>query len=251
MLSIFRPVFDALVSLAFPRMCDLCENQVDSLADGVTCSECWEKLWNLDRLARCPRCHYPLLGDCPSSTNSCRQCQEMRLDLLRFAGSYEGALRSNLLLLKVRPHLCRRMKELTLSKLKRERELLSADLLIPVPLHPLRLRERGYNQAEVIAKFIARTFDLQLERHFLVRVKHTDPHRAGMDSQERSRSVSGAFAVTDRERIKDKTILLVDDIYTTGATLNECARELKEAGARAVYGFTVARAISDALIGGS
>jgi ComF family protein len=163
--------------------------------------------------------------------------------VLRFAGPYEGALRSNLLFLKKHAHVCHRMRERIRSQLKREEELLSADSLIPVPLHPQRLKERGYNQAEVIARLVARAFDRPLDGRSLVRVKHTDPHRAGMDPTARTKSVSNAFDVTEPERVKGMTVLLVDDIYTTGATLNECARVLRKAGAKSIYAFTVARTI--------
>jgi ComF family protein len=168
----------------------------------------------------------------------------MKLDLLRFVGPYEGALRSNLLFLKTRDHLCRRLREMITDRLSREEQLLSANLLIPVPLHPRRQKERGYNQAEVIAKLITSTFDRPLNRRSLIRVKHTDPHRAGMDSAARTKSVSNAFDVVKPEEVGGKKIMLVDDIYTTGATLNECARVLSEAGASDVYAFTVARTIT-------
>lgn len=116
--------------------------------------------------------------------------------------------------------------------------------IVPVPLHPLRLRERGFNQAAVIAKVVAREMGIPLDSRTVIRIKHTDRHRAGMDEVARMKSVARAFAVTRPERIRGETILLVDDVFTTGATLNACSRVLVEAGAKAVYGFTVARVMT-------
>jgi ComF family protein len=168
--------------------------------------------------------------------------------LLRFVGPYVGALRENVLFLKDHPHVCPRLKAMITETFQREDRLHSATRVMPVPLHPLRRKERGFNQAELIAQIIAREAKFPLDRHTLARVKHTNPHRAGMDAQARAKSVGEAFAVKRPDEIRDQTVLLVDDVFTTGATLNACAHVLLQAGAKAVYGFTIARVMGEALI---
>lgn len=242
--EMWRLLVDALVSVVFPQACTLCGRPVEGLAEGITCSLCWQAMPDLAAHARCPRCHAPLMIIPPTSENArCRRCEGLTLDLLRFVGPYEGALRANVLRLKTQPQVCRRLREMIGEVVRREPLFHQAEVVIAVPLHPERQRERGYNQAELIARIVARALALPVATDVLHRVRYTLPHRAGMDTIQRARSVSGAFAVRAPQRITDKIVLLVDDVFTTGATLNECARVLREAGARALSGFTVARAL--------
>ncbi len=112
-----------------------------------------------------------------------------------------------------------------------------AELLVPVPLHPRRLKARGFNQALLLAQ----AFDeAPVARDALVRVRHTVP-QVKLNPKERRDNVKGAFAVPNPARVKGKSILLVDDLFTTGATVKECARVLRRAGARRVEVLTVAR----------
>ena len=118
----------------------------------------------------------------------------------------------------------------------------TADLIVPVPLHADRERERGFNQAGVIARELARLSRLPLDEHSVVRRLHTERHRAGMDAKSRHQSVGDAFAVRHRDLIAGKRVLLVDDVFTTGATASACAKALIEVGADAVFVLTIARA---------
>jgi ComF family protein len=118
------------------------------------------------------------------------------------------------------------------------RELVdAADLLVPVPLHPRRLKERGFNQALLLAKAFP---DKPLAREVLIRVRHTMP-QSGLNPKERRENVKRAFTAPRPEEIKGKSVLLIDDVYTTGATVRECARILRQAGALEVAVLTVAR----------
>jgi ComF family protein len=112
-----------------------------------------------------------------------------------------------------------------------------ADLLVPVPLHPKRIKNRGFNQA----LFLARAFpEAALAREAVVRTRHTVP-QVGLNPKERRDNVKGAFAVPDPELVKGKSVLLIDDLLTTGSTVKECARVLRRARARRVEVLTVAR----------
>ena len=113
-------------------------------------------------------------------------------------------------------------------------------IIIPVPLHKKRLRERTYNQAELVAKKVAGHLGLPARADVLKRIKNTDPQTKIADRKARHENVKNAFACAKPEAVKGKTIILVDDVATTGATLNECARALRQSGARSVIAFVVA-----------
>jgi len=116
-------------------------------------------------------------------------------------------------------------------------------LIVPVPLHRKRLRERGFNQAVILARQIAKQFALPLDFMTLKRAVFTAP-QVGLGREDRSVNVRGAFAVRKPERVAGKTVLLVDDVSTTGSTLTECVRTLLKAGADSVAVLTLAKAVS-------
>lgn len=130
-----------------------------------------------------------------------------------------------------------------LETLMRDPGRFPADVVVPVPLHRLRLRERGYNQAELLARPIAKHLRLPLGSFLLVRTRPR-PEKLLLTRRERWLSVHGAYATRPGVRVDKLRILLVDDVFTTGATLDACSRALREAGASAIYGLTVARVIS-------
>ena len=126
-----------------------------------------------------------------------------------------------------------------LQKYSRSEMLLPCDYLLPVPLHAKRLKERGYNQAERIFEQWARQNGLLWEPTVLERIRPTIPQWE-LKLRERKKNIKGAFAVAHPEKVKNKNILLVDDIFTTGITLDECAKVLKKAGANQVKALVVA-----------
>jgi len=147
--------------------------------------------------------------------------------------------------LKTRPLLCQKLVDLLVTTFERDEILKSSDAILPVPLHTDRLQERGFNQAEIIAERLSRRVGIPLDLHSLARVKSTAKHRAGMDLIDRNQSVSGAFRVTRPRMIADKTVLLVDDVFTTGSTLSACANALFKAGAARVNLLTLARVVEN------
>jgi ComF family protein len=116
------------------------------------------------------------------------------------------------------------------------------ELIIPVPLHPKRLRWRGFNQSVLLARQVSRAYALPIDAFILIRDKETLP-QTQLSEEERRKNVRGAFSVRAGGALKAKTILLVDDVYTSGATVNECSRVLTRAGARKVHVLTLARAV--------
>ncbi|MFW5661217.1 MAG: ComF family protein [Oceanicaulis sp.] len=119
-----------------------------------------------------------------------------------------------------------------------------ADALVPVPLHPSRLRKRRFNQSLLLARAVSAASGVPVEPHALARVRKTGT-QGGLTAKSRTRNVAGAFRVRDRfrDRIADRRIVLIDDVHTTGATLSACVRALKRAGAAEVNALTLARVV--------
>jgi ComF family protein len=128
------------------------------------------------------------------------------------------------------------------------KEQLAAEVVVPVPLHRQRLRERGYNQADLIAKPLAKRLNLPYRPILLVRTRPR-PNKQVLTLEERWESVRGAFATHPGSQVDNLCVLLVDDVMTTGATLDACARALRETGAKSVTGLTVARVARQPLVG--
>ena len=158
----------------------------------------------------------------------------------RACGLYEGALRASIIALKREPNVPRNLALLMSDTCKRE-PLNRATCILAVPLHPEREKQRGFNQATVLAEALSRLAQLPFVDRALVRTQHTGRHRAGMDAQARRESVENAFVVTHPRLIEGEHILLVDDVFTTGATASACSRALLEAGAEEVLVLTIAR----------
>jgi ComF family protein len=122
----------------------------------------------------------------------------------------------------------------------------AADVLVPVPLDPGRLRERGYNQAELIARPLARRLGIPFGAYLLVRTRPR-PDRLRLTRRERWETVRGAYAMHKGAQVDKMRVLLLDDVFTTGATLDACSKALRQAGAARVVGLTVARALPQSL----
>jgi ComF family protein len=173
----------------------------------------------------------------------CRACDESAYDAARACGIYQGALRAAVLELKRKPHVPRRLLQL-ISKTQERSPLDRSTLIVPVPLHPAREQERGFNQAVILARALARVTRLPVVENCLVRIAQTARHRAGMDAKARRESVTGAFAIVAPQLITAESVLLVDDVFTSGATISSCALALRSAGAREVLGVTLARPLT-------
>ena len=237
-------LYDAALSLLYPQACAVCGASVEARADGVACAACWQKtrIFSEDDLI-CWKCGVIAQGSVPEEKRRevrCRRCDEEAYTAARAVGAYEGALRASVLALKREPHVSTRLVRLLFEARQRE-PLNCATRIVPVPLHSERLRERGFNQAAMIANALAKLSSLPFDEWSLVRTVHTERHRAGMDEKARRESVENAFEVRRPRLVENERILLVDDVFTTGATVSTCASALLTAGAQDVFVLTVAR----------
>ena len=171
----------------------------------------------------------------------CSRCNDDSYTAARACGFYEGALRACVLELKREPRVASRLGRLMADAQRRE-PINRANLIVAVPLHRQRERERGFNQAALLARELARLTHLRFDDTSLIRRLDTERHRAGMDARARCDSVANAFTVPRAELVTEQSVLLVDDVFTTGATATACAAALKQAGAKDVYVLTIARA---------
>jgi len=153
---------------------------------------------------------------------------------------YEGALRQSALALKRQPYLPRRLVGLLAGASRRE-PLQRSTLIFPVPLHHQRESSRGFNQAEVISSALSKSISLPVDKVSLVRTRHSERYRAGLDAKGRRDTVENSFAVRYPRLVAGENILLVDDVFTTGATVSCCANALIAAGAKDVFALTIAR----------
>jgi ComF family protein len=239
--SVYSKVRDAFISLSWPQVCRVCGRMVDSYEDGVACSSCWTDpavttlLFNKQV---CEKCGLPLIG---ADRDRCARCAGFTFTAARSCGLYRGAIKTSILYLKSQPHLCPRLARILDETFAANLTALSCDLIVPVPLHPRRERERGFNQAEVISRKVASQFNLALDVRSLARVKHTERHRIGMDRADRTKSVERAFRVERPRMVGGCSVLLVDDVLTTGSTIDEASRVLLESGANRVCVLTIAR----------
>ncbi len=239
----FGRIFDSLLTLAYPQACQVCEGSVESSADGVVCHACWTKT-NIFSGAEtlCAKCGTFHQAKAADFQTFCHRCDEHFYDSAIAVGIYENALAASILNLKREPFVAKRSQKLFLSRFQNS-HFQDATLIIPVPLSKKRVLERGFNQAVVLSKILAKQSNIKLDEQSLVRKIHTPMHRIGMDGKARAMSVENAFEVKRPKLIENETILLIDDVFTSGATVSNCAKVLKESGAEKIYVFTLAKTL--------
>ncbi|HEX5602663.1 MAG TPA: double zinc ribbon domain-containing protein [Pyrinomonadaceae bacterium] len=229
-------IYDAVLTLAYPQVCVICGRSVEQRRFGVACETCWsETRIFTDEERICLKCGAP-------DQERCGRCEELAFTAARAAGIYESALRESVLLLKRQPYVPRHVESLLTEVVRRE-PLSRSTRVIPAPLHPKRLKTRGFNQASVIGQTVSKVLKLPLDEVSLVRVSITEKYRAGMDTKGRRDTVAGAFRVAHPRLVAGENILLVDDVFTTGATISACAEALIAARAEAVFVLTIGRAL--------
>lgn len=238
------PFGRGLVGLLYPNdclVCDVAETETTPFRHGV-CSECHRAV-TTDLQATCPWCAQTI-GPHTDTTRGCPTCRDLPLGFERAfrLGPYDGRLRDAVLRMKNLggeglADLLGRVFAETRGEAIRAAEI---DLIAPVPLHWWRKWTRGYNQAEALARAVAAHVNAPFVPQLLRRVRWTS-HQTQLSRAARRENLRGAFRVTPGARAAGKSVLLVDDVMTTGSTLGEAARALRDAGAERVVVAVLAR----------
>ncbi len=236
-MSAVAALLDPFLSLLYPPRCLVCR----ALGESSLCAACLASIIPV-AVPHCPTCGQTV----PADTNGCHHCRLRRpaYDCARALGVYEGVLRAAVHQFKYRdrPQLAHPLG-LRLATFARasapDLNGLRLDALLPVPMHLVRRRLRGYNQSERLARVVGAELGLPLLTNALVRIRATRP-QVGLSAEARRTNLAGAFAVRQPEAVLGKTLLLIDDVVTTGSSLYECTIALKAYGAQAVYALTLA-----------
>lgn len=224
---------EAALDLLFPKWCLGCGRE-----GAYICHSCRRRLPEITP-ALCPVCGKSQIHGqlCPSCVS-----QRPEIDGIRSPFRFEGLIRRAVHELKYRNL---RAVATPLAELLNEylaKNPMPGEVLVPLPLHPKRLRERGYNQSYLLARELGKLVSLPLVSDCLFKQRPSPPQAETATVDERRGNVAGAFSCRD-ERLKGKQVLLIDDVATSGATLSACAAALKAAGAGSVWGLTIAREV--------
>ena len=236
-----KQFFKQLISFILPPRCVNCGNIVGE--DSSICIECFNKIRFISK-PYCKICGRPFESTQDLAQSVCGECMKQKrrhFELERSAFIYDDVSKNMLLALKFMdktsfaPTIAKFMVQAGTDILKE-----NPDLIIPVPLHYMRLIKRKYNQSALLANEISKLTGIKTDLFSLKRCKNTIP-QVKFTGKERVKNVRGAFVVKNPENIKGKSIVLIDDVMTTGSTLKECAIALKKAGAKKIYALTAAR----------
>ncbi len=231
-----------LVDFVYPPLCPLCRAPSLSTANGL-CQDCARVLIPISGPS-CPVCGRQFRAE-GTGDHKCGSCitEPPRFDTALSWGIYEQSLA--LAIKRYKFHdalgLGGLLSGLLQETYDRQPAAHEPDLLIPVPLHKRRLRERGYNQSALLGRSLARRRKIYCEANQLKRIRFTRP-QVGLTLNQRKKNVEGAFKLERSERVKGLKVVLVDDVITSGATVMECAKVLKRAGAEEVHVLALARA---------
>ena len=246
--TVVRSVF----SVFFPSDCRLCGIPLTNISRLPVCPECLDSMEPI-RVPQCVQCGERLLpAQLLMGDARCRGCREFEPDFDRAVsfGEYAGALRGLIHLLKydnvmpAAPVLGAKLAE-AITQLQPFGD--EPPLLVPVPLHKSKRSERGFNQAELIVRAAAKSLPQALEVAVVLKRQRPTHSQVGLTREERIANLRDAFRVVAAERVKGRTVIVVDDVMTTGTTVSECARVLKKAGAERVWAATVARTLKGAV----
>lgn len=236
----FSKIFELIF---FPSFCHLCSDLLDRSREKVVCRDCLHKL-KPRRTSFCLCCGK--FFELPEENHICASCLKQRPPFTchRSCGLYRGEIKDVLLLFKYRGYkiLGKPLASFIYQTWGQDESLWwGVDLIMPVPLHPLREKERGFNQAGVMARELAALKGVKFASDGLIKRIHTPPQTT-LSGMDRCHNISGAFALKNKTVVEDKTVLILDDVYTTGATITECSTMLRKGGAKEVRALTVAQA---------
>ena len=237
--------WNAALALLYPEVCQMCRSERATVAEGLVCATCWRQV-RFIRPPFCERCGLPFAGEL-TTTFECSNCRELEL---HFSSARSAVAAGGLVLEIIHRYKYQRalwfepfLADLLIREAAPALRTTSWDWIVPVPLHPAKQREREFNQAERLARRLAAATKIPVNARLLKRVAATLT-QTRLTRPERAANVHRAFARRPgRTDLQGARIVLVDDVFTTGATTSACARVLRAAGAAEVCVWTVARGL--------
>ena len=237
-----KNIFSTILDTIYPANCKTCGKKLGFTREVCFCMDCWKKI----RLIKEPSCVYcgkQLLNE---NEHFCADCTVRRLSFVdnRSAGVYEGVLKEAIheFKYKGKRSLMTPLGKLMVESLKANGGAEDIDLIIPVPVFEKKKEQREYNQAELLADYVGKVYNIPVVTDALFRITDTPP-QYDLAFEDRFKNVNGVFAVKNPAKIKWACILLIDDLLTTGATADECSKMLLGAGASQIRVFTLARGL--------
>ncbi len=232
------------LGLVYPEICQLCHRHRAAARDGFVCAHCWSQV-RFIRPPFCERCGLPFPGDL-TTRFECTNCRELEL---HFSSARSAVVARTVVLEAI--HRFKYSRALWFENFLADLLVREAapvlreqkwDFLVPVPLHPLKQREREFNQAALLAAHLSRATNIPMDEHILRRV-HPTATQTLLTREQRAANMKNAFAVRPGLRLDGRRLVIVDDVFTTGATTSVCAAGLRAAGAADVCVWTVARGL--------
>ncbi|HEX3627065.1 MAG TPA: ComF family protein [Verrucomicrobiae bacterium] len=242
--TLVQTALNTTLGFFYPEVCALCKAEPATVDDGFVGADCRKQV-RFIRPPFCRRCGLPYDGDL-TAPFECSNCRDLKL---HFSSARSAAVARTVVLEAI--HHFKYSRALWFENFLAGLLIAEAgpilrgqknSLIIPVPLHPLKKREREFNQAAVLAARLSRATAIPVNEKILARVKPTET-QTHLKREQRAVNMRGAFAVRDGVKLNGERIMLVDDVFTTGATTNDCARALRAAGASDVCVWTVARGL--------
>ncbi|MBU1043633.1 MAG: ComF family protein [Candidatus Omnitrophica bacterium] len=232
-----------VIDLIYPRFCVFCHSKLNSNSDYNLCSQCALEI-NPIKAPFCLKCGAKLDQLSQIRYNGCNRCSNKKyhFDQVLSACKYKGMVKHCIHLFKYKRKRKTKniLSDILIRFLNENFCPKNIDLITAVPLHKHKLRDRGFNQSDLIADKISTALGIESSLDNLCRIKKT-VSQVTLNAQQRQLNILGAFSCKNPEEFKNKRILLIDDIFTTGSTLDECARVLKQSGAKEVTCLTIAR----------
>lgn len=240
---------EGLLNFVFPLDCKICEKPIRESKGYSICEDCFKTIELIER-PYCAKCGKPLIPTDFFKQNReilCLDCKRKKYSFKfsRSTGIYDKVLKKCIHLFKYygEKKLAKPLGKLMVDSLVKNDEFKrKIDLIIPVPLHRNDLKKRGFNQSVLLGKVTGDYLSIPVRENVLVKKKLT-PFQVNLSKKERKINILGAFSVEKPEEIKGKNILILDDVFTTGATVEECTKELMKARAKNIFVLTLARTV--------
>lgn len=241
---IFNDFVHEISDTLFPPLCLACSKVLSTGAQEIFCPDCLSQITFISG-GLCPVCGI-IFPDSPAGNHLCGNCLENKpwFTSARAAVAYDGVILDAIHQFKYGRNMTTgaALASFLAGFNFADQDLDSFDVIVPVPLHIKRLRERGFNQSLILARALGEKHELNVDFSSLKRCKMTFT-QTGLHKKEREMNIAGAFVANSPGKFREKKLILVDDVYTTGATINECAKTLVQAGASQVAVITLARVL--------